>query len=64
MLPEADNSRKSSNVPKNESASYKNILYVSDLFFTQEFEKGHKKSVKCFRKPAILEIVEYSNPSK
>ena len=31
MLPEAGNSRKSSNVLKNESASYKNILYISNL---------------------------------
>ena len=37
MLPEAGNSRKSSNVPKNESASNNSILYVFNLFFAQEF---------------------------
>ena len=44
MLPEADNSRKLSNLPKNESVNYNNILYVSNLVFTQEFENRNKKS--------------------
>ena len=55
MLPEAGNSRKLSNVPKNESVSYYNILYVSNLIFTQEFKNQHEKSRKCFWKPLILE---------
>ena len=55
MLPEAGNSRKSSNSPKNESASNNSILYVFNLFFAHEFKNRHEKSIQCFRKPVILE---------
>ena len=34
------------------------ILYVSNLIFTQESENRHEKSVKCFRKPVILENLQ------
>ena len=43
------------NFPKYKSVSYYHILYVSNLFFTQQFKNRHEKSVECFWKPVILE---------